>query len=416
MTQPMLNTVYTQNELFEPSAYLNQSDPGFFSLLCRLADGTVRQSSWRLSELSRIIDLVEPQFDSWISQGSFDRPNRRAICLRSIGLLFSDLDIYNSPGLKGRPIDEVVSLLLSFCALEGLPPPSIVLFSGRGLQAKWLLDVPLLRASILRWNAVQKALCSVLDNFGADPKARDCSRVLRLERTVNTRTGEIVRVVHISGDPQNPVRYDFENLAQALLPRETPGQPTRERQNQCQREPLGQVQTLDWARLNDLRTLWALRGGCKEGFREVTLFWSMNFLVRACPVPMSQFWYEAQALASEIYPGSWYKESDLSTVYTKALSYRSGERVIFNGKAYPPLYTPRNDTLAEVFQITSDEERSLKTIISQREKDRRRAEKRWAEGSKPHTLSAERTRPWEALGMSRRTWYRKGCPQTPGTT
>lgn len=414
MTQPMQDQLYTQNELFEPSTYLNYSDPGFFALLCRQPSGEIKQTSYHLSLLTRLMEVVDPAYDTWISQASFDRANRRAVSLRSIGLLFSDLDIYNSPGLAGRPTDEVVNLLLSFCALEGLPPPSIVLFSGRGLQAKWLLDVPTLRASILRWNAVQKALCSVLDNFGADPKARDCSRVLRLERTVNTRTGEVVRVVHVSGDPRDPVRYDFEDLAQALLPRETPAQPTRERSKASHggRPDLSKtVQTLDWARLEDLRTLWALRGGCKEGFREVTLFWSLNFLVRACPVPMSQFWYEARALASEIYPGSWYKESDLSTVYTKALAYRSGERVIYNGKAYPPLYTPHNETLAEVFRITPDEERSLKTIISQDEKVRRRREKRWAEGTTPRASMPKNTRPWEALGMSRATWYRKGCPK-----
>jgi hypothetical protein len=151
-----------------------------------------------------------------------------------------------------------------------------------------------------------------------------------------------------------------------------------------------------------------------EGFREVTLFWSMNFLMRAAPVPMNQFWYEARALASEIYPGDFYRESDLSTVYRKALEYRSGLRVIYKGKLYPPLYTPRNETLAEVFRITADEEMALKTIISGREKVRRRREKRWADGTKPREESWERTRPWETFGISRATWFRRGCPLPGG--
>lgn len=414
MTQPMQDQLYTQNELFEPSTYLNQGDPGFFSLLVKQPDGNTRQTSYRLDMLTRILQYVDPAYDTWISQASFFRPNRRAVNLRALGLLFSDLDIYHSPGLAGRSIDEVVSLLLTFCDLEGIPWPSIVLFSGRGLQAKWILEIPILRASILRWNDVQKALCAILDNFGSDPKARDCSRVLRLEHTVNTKTGETVKVVHVTGSNSAPTKYDFDTLAGRILER-VPQPPLRspiqkEKDISVSRAPIGRVETLDWARLEDIRTLWAIRGGCREGYRETTLFWMVNFLFRASPVPMSQFWNEAQALASEIYPGSWYKESNLTTVYTKALQYRAGDRVIYQGRSYPPLYTPRNDTLAEVFRITAEEERSLKTIISQVEKDRRRAEKRRAEGIPERNRWVD-TRPWEAFGISRATWYRKGCPK-----
>jgi len=37
---------------------------------------------------------------------------------------------------------------------------------------------------------------------------------------------------------------------------------------------------------------------------------------------------------------------------------------------------------------------------------------------KPQAQSASQTKPWEALGMTRRTWYRRGkpTPETGGTT
>ena len=47
----------------------------------------------------------------------------------------------------------------------------------------------------------------------------------------------------------------------------------------------------------------------------------------------------------------------------------------FNGKQYPPLYTPRNSTLMELFDITDDEVTRLKTIITKEEAQARHAER-----------------------------------------
>jgi hypothetical protein len=79
--------------------------------------------------------------------------------------------------------------------------------------------------------------------------------------------------------------------------------------------------------------------------------------------------------------------------------------VEYQGRTYPPLYTPRNQTLIELFRITPEEERRMKTIISSAEKVRRRREKRREEGTKPQEQSLTRQKPWEIEGVSRRTWY-----------
>ncbi|MBD4921508.1 replication protein, partial [Xanthomonas citri pv. citri] len=50
-------------------------------------------------------------------------------------------------------------------------------------------------------------------------QAKDASRVLRLVNTVNTKSGNVCRVVHIeTGQDGEPIRYGFEYLAEALLP------------------------------------------------------------------------------------------------------------------------------------------------------------------------------------------------------
>ncbi|MBD4976012.1 replication protein, partial [Xanthomonas citri pv. citri] len=86
-----------------------------------------------------------------------------------------------------------------------------------------------------------------------------------------------------------------------------------------------------------------------------------------------------------------------------------------------PLYTPKNDTLLNLFQITQDEQRQLRTIIgadmaAERNRTRLEARRRAAGAVDRATYeshSAARTRPWEALGMSRRSWYRAGKPGAP---
>ena len=62
-----------------------------------------------------------------------------------------------------------------------------------------------------------------------------------------------------------------------------------------------------------------------------------------------------------------------------AKAYEAGEKITFGGKEYAPLYTPRNDTLINLFQITDQEQCELRTIISRdmaaerrRERDRER--------------------------------------------
>jgi len=65
----------------------------------------------------------------------------------------------------------------------------------------------------------------------------------------------------------------------------------------------------------------------------------------------------------------------LSTLYRKAQAYEAGEKIEFGGKDYPPLYTPKNSTLRELFDIQDTETPHLKTIISAQEAAQRHSEK-----------------------------------------
>ncbi len=399
------------DELFEPGEYLDKRGPGFFTVASK-PRGRWSETGYPLSLLPAVVAVVDPDIDTYISQATFNQKNRRAVNLDHVGLLFSDLDTYHVSGLRNKTPEAQAVELAAFCRTEGIPVPSLVLFSGRGLQPKWLLTDALDAISLYEWNAAQLALCKLLEPFAADRNARDVSRVLRLEQTVNTKSGEVARVVYTSSGSEDCLaRYDFTEIAENLTVRFPEPKPQPKPQQQQIRPVLlardFTFQRLNWYRLYDLRTLWELRGGVPEGYRETTLFWEINFLLRAQPGKVADLWAEAEAIAAQIDKAAgWYQNSDLSTIYRKAKDLRDGKTVEHNGRQYPPLYTPRNQTLLEIFKITPDEERKLRTIISKDEKVRRRREKRRAEGVKVRTSFGD-VKPWETEGISRATWYRQ---------
>ena len=217
-----------QLELFNESALpeavtLHADRPGFFSLLVKPAASTPRQSSYRVDMLPQVLAALDPNIDSYMSQATFFRPNRRpgqslapAAVLRGSGHLQHGL----RQAARGTAIALAVRQRLTD---EGIPPASLVVHSGRGLYLKWLLKSPLPQAALPRWNAVQRELVSRLADFGADPKARDASRVLRLVATCNTKQPDPelrkVRVLWVEEADGEPLLHDFERFCQVVARR-----------------------------------------------------------------------------------------------------------------------------------------------------------------------------------------------------
>mgnify|MGYP000862459260 CR=1 FL=1 len=387
--------------LDEAALYHRASDRGFFTLLWAdpaAAPGNRQpalkvQRAYRLDALPQVIEAIDPERDTWISQAEFCQPNRRIVHLLRLNLCFADLDTYKTPW-RGTPPEPLLGRFLGYCGDEGLPHPSLVVYSGRGLQVKWLLERPLPRAALPRWNAVQKELVARLEPFGADPGARDASRVLRLVDTVNTRSGERVRVLWVQWHAGEVRQYGFELLAETLLPASREALQLKRQTPPEQRAPLkvlpggktGNLRAfsgrqLAWDRLEDLRTLAKLRGwterGVPHGYRSKYVHWCLNFLLLSGAVTSNHLFQEAKALVGEVCP-DFTKEvrSILSTLYRKAQAYERGEKIEFGGRTYPPLYTPRNRTLLALFDVQEAEMRQLKTIIAPDEARNRDAERK----------------------------------------
>lgn len=377
----------------EPASYHESSKWGFFSVVSRDPHRGMRQKSYPLRLLPEVLSAVPRDRDTYISQAEFTRPNRRVVNLARVGLMFVDIDPGPITHLDG---EQWAMRCLMACQDEGVPAPSLIISSGRGVHMKWLLDKPLPRAAMMRWNHAQKCLVKRFEHIGADAGARDASRVLRLEGTRNQKNARLCQVVWEDRDASDGelVRHGFDVLFDELVdvPRhiyeaQQDAAETARRERQKRRESFTLVRggkyclrrlgdrQLAWDRLEDLRTLASMRAGHIEGSRMLFLFWCTNFLALAQPTKANTLHYEARSIAREIAPGWTYQDCDLGTTFRRAKAYAEGEKVEFNGRQYPPLYTPRNNTLIQALGITDTEQRQLKTIISKGEAAARHADR-----------------------------------------
>jgi hypothetical protein len=245
---------------------------------------------------------------------------------------------------------------------------------------------------------------------------------LRLVGSVNSRSGDVVRVVHLQRMPvlgstigQHGVAvYPFDSLFDDVLPR------TRQEIAQLQAEyktlsdsferlhppptesykPAQRLQLVDsgrlssarriipselaWDRLADLRMLAKLRhgtGGLPSGQRNLFVFLGACFLASALVTP--RFRAEVRALAQEFAPAWSAQElsSCISSVQRRLEAASKGETVEFQGHPVDSRYRFRNSTLVDWLGITVSEMPHMKAILSadearERDRVRKQAERR----------------------------------------
>lgn len=392
-----------------------------------------RQACYPVSSLPQIIQALPRDRDTWISQSLFNTAksgymSRRKVNFSSCSVLFADLDYYKV-GHYTQP-DQALARALAVIEAAGWPAPSIALFSGRGIYLKWLFSTPLPRPALPRWEAAERAIIKLLSTapeLGVDQSVKDIARVLRMEDTLHEKSGETVRILWVNEQDGQPKQYDFEQLIETMLPyskeevlafrardKARDEAATLARRKRADKRaiawpvylahsgegPHGLRQLsgpgLAWDRVMDLEKLALMRGwdrhaggqGVPHGFRSKFVFWYLNFLALAGKITPLEFWGETIA-AIERFAPDLLRNRDRSVfdaLRAKLVQFIQGGKVEFGGEEYPPLYTPRNEKLINLFCITGDEERQLKTVVSESEARRRDAErartKRQAAGGK----------------------------------
>jgi hypothetical protein len=397
---------------FQEASIYHGSGEGFFSLLFEGPRGAREQTSHQVEDLHEVIGSLDPQRGTCISQAQFRLPNRQVVNLWRMPLAFVDLDTYDVHGYTGQTPEAQLWHLLRYCSHNGIPEPTLVVFSGRGLHLKWIFETPVHCDFLGQWQELQNQLCQRLKLVGADPNARDASRVLRLVGTVNGKNGQVARVIHesttstmgASRAPGGRIVYDFAELSETLTP-QTWNRPEKTQDSPdvdgddadgaaCSPQLVSLLggksaptkanlghralvpSQLAWARLTDLRKLVQMRGwtyGAPPGRRDLFLFLAACFLAQAVAVP--SFREEINALAKEFAP-TWSKaqvHSCVSSVLARTEAAARGVKIEFNGRKVEARYRYRNSTLIEMLRITPDEEREMSCIVSKSEARRRDA-------------------------------------------
>lgn len=381
------------------------------------------QQSYPLSSLPEVLGNLEQHVplstgDSrestsiWISQGEFSQPNRQKINLARIAVCWVDLDLHHEnsrPALKSLDRDKALAAVLSRCAYLGIPVPSIVIWTGRGLAVKWLTDV-LPKTAYPRWAAVQRVLVEAFADLGADASARDASRILRIPGTYNPKSGEFCEPIYVNQFWGEIVSHNFDGLANAVLPytreqitalRQAHALAKQQRARKLEHhlrvieseaksnnnlQPFHPVR-LAWLQVDDYRKLAALRPqeSRPEGWTNAIVWLAASALAVAVWADSERFDIEFQALASELaphWPASRIMQS-VSSVKSRMRSMTRGEWVEHRGKKRPAVYTPKHAFILDALSVSENEARQLsvllpKELVTERrlERDRKRADAR----------------------------------------
>ena len=353
-----------------------------------------RERAVPVRDLGRYVAALRCDCDVYLSQARFNGW-RGVKNLASINAAWVDLDCYRAPAGPLAP-DVALGAVFARCEERGLPVPSYVVASGRGLALVWLVEV-LPRRVVPRWRLVQVELIALFRDLGADAAAHDPARMLRVVGSVNTKTcpPAPVRCLWPIGEPQV---YAFEELCAAALPytreevrafrRKANGRkrnPSRSaRPAEPRVVPLGPgvdvAAGLLWAtRLDDLQKLRrALRwfGPLPPGERDIWLFLAACAL--AWMVPARRVRREVLALAGEALGGAWTArlvEEQMGSALRRAEAAARGETVLWKGVPVDPRYRFRTATILDWLSITEAEQRQLATLIGPAVQSERQAER-----------------------------------------
>ena len=202
-------------------AYMFGETPGFFTrnLLRDNGSTNIERFVRNDSMMCRKWDGVE---DCYISMNAFlsprkaDTPSsgRKVNNLKRLNALYVDIDCYGA----GMEQDEVVYILHESYFDRVIPYPTFIVNSGRGLYLVYKIDED--RNALPRWQAVENYLVAQLADLGADSKASDAARILRVPGTVNSKNGKTVSIL------------SFENIQYTLhdIMREYGIQPVKPRE------------------------------------------------------------------------------------------------------------------------------------------------------------------------------------------
>ena len=296
--------------------------------------------------------------DVYISQNTFNNKSRRLIHLKELKALYIDIDCY-----KMNLSKEAVKYFMENDLYGQIPVPNMLIDSGRGLYYIIFLENTMAE-ELPKWQLVERYLYEKLKDLGADNKALDATRVLRVTGTVNSKNNSIVKVID-TYDYQYTLNEIIENyIPEIIEDRKEKQKPLGERKKGRKKKfvSLFTLYKLYYTRFKDIKKLVEIRNYEMTGYREVTLFLLRYF--------MNVYHGDDDLVMEEIL--------EINNSFTEPLEKDEVFKATLSGatRATENVYKYSNDKLIKLLDITPLEQKQMATIISKSEKYYRNNKKR----------------------------------------
>lgn len=325
--------------------------------------------------LKEVIEEFKGEENIYIGPNTFFIPKRENKNIRQFRALYIDLDNLED--------DQVATTyrILELAEENIIPKPTMIVDSGRGLHLYWRIKNAPYRA-LHTWQELEDMLYHRLKKYGADIKATDGARVLRLPGTINSKNKAECRIIY----QDNNLEYSMYDLRETYLQEKYKKQISKAyKNNKVIKNAFYNSYSLHIARAEDLEMLCKLRNYDVKGYRNMIIhcytYWNgiyerdLEVLENKVKELNNSFIKPLRNSEIKATIKSVNKAIDKFIKYEQGI--RAGEdRRVTKGMKDKGGYWYKNETLIERLGITDSEQRQMKTIIGTRVKYDRKNEKR----------------------------------------
>ena len=337
-----------EKELSQSVKYINIVHRNSEGWITKAKISSEGYKQWHYKHL-QLVGLKFNENNVYITLNTFYKTYRRIECLKELNALFIDLDTYKTGFTK----EQILMNLNENYFGKNIPIPNLIIDSGRGLYLIWLIKkVPSMALPL--WKAAEDYFYKTLKEFGADRQALDATRILRIPGSINSKTHTEVKIID-----NYDYLYDLREIQNEYMP-ELSEKALKKRGRPKKVLFVHRERSLYYARLQDLIKLCELREYNLKGHRELILFLYRYYL----------------CYFTEDIEKSLNDTLELNNMFRQPLSQnevrnatKSAETVFKNQSKD---YKYKNETLINLLEISNEEQKEMKTIISKDEYKRRK--------------------------------------------
>lgn len=357
--------------------YENEVD-GYIQVMQLKNNSIINIKNYKGLSIEKAINKYTGSTDTFITPNLTYNGKRQINNIRQLRALYIDLDhdYYTFNDLVYNTWDLVNE--------DKIPCPTMVISSGRGAHLYWRIKHAPYQA-LATWQELEDYLCYQLKNLGADKKATDATRILRLPDTLNSRNNEECKVMLINNNIYSmyDLREKYLKWKPKIIRQEEVVEVINKKKVSTNIIHFFTSYTLHITRVEDILKLCELRKYNVIGYRNMILH-CYAYWLGVTHRRIEELADEVNQLNNKFTEPLKQNEVDailrcIPKAIEKFINYEQGLRAgkikrVSKGMRDKGGYWYKNETLIDRLDINLDEQRHLKTIISDKEKYRRNSQ------------------------------------------